>query len=58
MGAIIIYWVYSSLWSMGVDVYNNHGKLTLFDFIIGILLGWLIMPMSYGTQRGKQIDTE
>ena len=57
MYIIIIYWVYSSLWNMGFDVYKNN-KLTLGSFIIGILLGWLIMPLSYGTQRAKQIDTE
>ena len=57
MYIVIIYWVYSSIWSMGSDVYKNQ-KLTLGTFIIAILMGWFIMPMSYGTKRAKEIDTE
>jgi hypothetical protein len=55
MAVIIIYFIYSIFWCIGFDVYRL-GKLTLSGLLVAITLGWVIMPMSYGTERAKKID--
>jgi hypothetical protein len=55
MSAIIIYFIYSIFWCIGFDVYR-FGKLTLSGLLVAITLGWVIMPMSHGTERAKKID--
>lgn len=56
MGTIFIYWLFSSIWNMGIEVYHNHGILTFNKIFISLLFGWFIMPMSYGSSRGKALD--
>jgi hypothetical protein len=56
MGTIFIYWLFSSIWNMGIEVYHNHGILTFKKIFISLLFGWFIMPMCYGSSRGKALD--
>ena len=51
---IILYWGFSVLWCVGFDTYKDDNTFT--TLLVAILFGWAILPMSYGSKRGKELD--
>lgn len=56
MTLIIMYWAFSALYIIGMNQFNEENKLS--DWIFAIILGWLIVPISLGTKRAKEIENE
>lgn len=52
---IILYVVYSTLWTIGFDIYK-HSRVSFGGIILAIFFGWAIMPTSYGTKRAKEVE--
>jgi hypothetical protein len=53
MEVIILYWIFSFLWTIGFDVYEGGSNVK--NVLIALLLGWIILPISYGSKRSKEI---
>lgn len=49
---LIIYFVFSAIFALGVRAYDQD-KLPLDEFIMAILLGWLLLPFGLGMVVGK-----
>lgn len=56
MAIFILYWLFSSIYVMGMNYYISEEKLKITDVFGSILLGWFIMPMSLGTARSYGLD--
>jgi len=54
MELTILYIIFSGLYSFGIDIYKE--KPTIGNFIFSMLFGWLLLPTSLGTKRGKELD--
>lgn len=47
MTDLIVYFVFSAIFAVGVRAYDQD-KLPLDEFIMAILLGWLLLPFGLG----------
>ena len=56
MAIFLLYWIFSSLYVMGMNYYTANEKFKTTDLIGSILLGWLVMPISLGTARSYGLD--
>lgn len=56
MEVFILYWIFSTLFCVGIYLYDNDLKFA--NLIICILLGWVIMPTTLGSARAKSLDDE
>ena len=54
MEVIILYWLFSILFCVGVDVYSE--KVSFGNILLAVLCGWFVMPLSLGSQRGKSLE--
>jgi len=54
MEILILYWFFATAWSFGVDFYQE--KVKVHTIILNILFGWIILPISLGTARGKNLE--
>ena len=52
MTDLIVYFVFSAIFAVGVRAYDQD-KLPLDEFIMAILLGWLLLPFGLGMVVGK-----
>lgn len=55
MEIIILYWLFSTFYAIGIDFYKGY-RLRTGGVIFSILFGWIILPISLGTKRGKEIE--
>ena len=53
---IILYWVFSFFWMIGFDQYEQSVLSPTAKILSALLLGWAILPMSYGSKRAKELD--
>jgi hypothetical protein len=56
MAIFLLYWIFSSLYVMGMNYYTANEKFNIIDLIGSILFGWLVMPISLGTARSYGLD--
>ncbi len=54
MEVIILYWVFSFLWTIGFEVFEF--RLRIKRILVALFLGWIILPISYGSKRAKELD--
>lgn len=52
IGFLIFYFVFSAIFSVGVRAYEQD-KLSFDEFLMAILLGWLLLPFGLGMIVGK-----
>lgn len=55
MDILILYWIFSSFWAMGLDFYCEE-RITIKSVLVSIFFGWVLLPVSLGTKRGKDLD--
>ena len=48
IGFLIFYFVFSAIFAVGVQADEYQGNIPLDAFIMGILLGWLLLPFGLG----------
>lgn len=56
MEIFILYWIFSTLYIIGMNIYNKD--VTIGDFIFAIVLGWFTLPISLGTKRAQEIHSD
>ncbi len=49
---LIVYFVFSAIFAVGVRAYDQD-RIPLDEFIMAILLGWLLLPFGLGMVVGK-----
>ena len=53
IGFLIFYFVFSAIFAVGVRAYEQK-QITFFDeFLMAILLGWLLLPFGFGMLVSK-----
>ena len=45
---LIIYFVFSAIFSVGVLAWEHQDNIPLDEFIMAIILGWLLLPFRLG----------
>lgn len=53
MELFILYWIFSTLYIMGMNNYNEDK--TIGDYVFAIVFGWYMVPFTLGTKRAKEI---
>ena len=53
---LIIYLVFSAIFAVGVRAYDHQDNIPLDEFVMAILLGWLLLPFGLGMLVGKCFD--
>lgn len=54
MEIFILYWIFSTLYIIGMNIYSK--EITIGDYIFAIVLGWFVLPTSLGTKRAREIE--
>jgi ACR3 family arsenite efflux pump ArsB len=54
---LIFYFVFSAAFAIGVRAYDQD-RIPLDEFIMAILLGWLLLPFGLGMLVSKLIDSD
>jgi hypothetical protein len=49
---LIIYFVFSAMFAVGVRAYGQD-RIPLDEFVMAVLLGWLLLPFGLGMLVGK-----
>ena len=57
VGFLIFYFAFSAIFSVGVLACDKD-DIPLDEFMIGILLGWLLLPFGLGMLVSKLINSE
>lgn len=52
IGFLIFYFIFSAIFAVGILAYDKD-DIPLGEFVIGILLGWLLLPFGLGMIVGK-----
>lgn len=52
---LIIYFVFSAAFAIGVRAYDKD-RISLDEFVIVILLGWLLLPFALGMLVSKLVN--
>ena len=52
IGFLIFYFVFSAIFTIGVIV-REEDNISSDEFIVGMLLGWLLLPFGLGTLVGN-----
>lgn len=55
IGFLIFYFVFSAIFAVGVLAYDKD-DIPLQEFVMGILLGWLLLPFGLGMLVSKLIN--
>lgn len=55
IGFLIFYFVFSAAFAIGVLAYEQN-RIPLDEFIMAILLGWLLLPFGLGIAVGKILN--
>ena len=56
-GFLIFYFAFSAIFAVGVLVHDKD-DIPLDEFMMGILLGWLLLPFGLGMAIGKFFNTK
>ena len=57
IGFLIFYFVFSAIFAVGVRA-RDKGNVPLDEFMMGILLGWLLLPFGLGILVGHLINSK
>jgi hypothetical protein len=55
IGFLILYFVFSAIFAVGVRAYDQD-RIPLQEFVMVILLGWLLLPFGLGMLVSKLIN--
>jgi hypothetical protein len=55
IGFLIFYFVFSAVFASGVLAYDKD-DIPLDEFVVGMLLGWLLLPFGLGMLVSKLIN--
>ena len=57
IGFLVFYFVFSAIFAVGVRAYDKD-NIPLDEFVMAILLGWLLLPFGLGMLVGKIFDSD
>ena len=57
IGFLIFYFVFSAIFAVGVRVYDQD-RLSLQEFVMVILIGWLLLPFGLGMLVSQLINNK
>jgi hypothetical protein len=55
---LIFYFVFSAIFSVGIRAYDWQDNIPIDEFMMSILLGWLLLPFGLGMLVSKLINDD
>jgi hypothetical protein len=56
IGFLIFYFVFSAIFAVGVRACEHQDSIPLDEFMMAVLLGWLLLPFGLGMLVSKLIN--